>query len=131
MTVPTSSLGRFAPATLRAAGWSLLSLRRARRLLKAEGLRARIPPPPRLPARSTRGVRAVLRRANPTCLERAIVLQTWLAAHGTAVDVVVGVSSKNGKVAAHAWIDEGFVPVHAAGFSELARIPPPISSRTE
>lgn len=116
---------RFAPATLRAAWWTLLSLRRARRLLKADGLRARIPPPPRLSAGSGRGVRAVLRRTDPTCLERATVLQTWLAAQGQAVDIVVGVASKNGEVTAHAWVDEGRCPPDAAAFYELVRIPPP------
>lgn len=117
--------GRFAPATLRAAWWTLLSLSRARRLLKAEGLRARIPPPPRLPAGSGRGVRAVLRRTDPTCLERATVLQTWLAAQGQVVDIVVGVASKNGDVTAHAWVDEGCRPPDTAAFRELVRIPPP------
>lgn len=118
--------GRFAPATLRAAWWTLLSLWRARRVLKADGLRARIPPPPPLPAKSGRGVRAVLRRTDSTCLERATVLQTWLASQDRAVDIVVGVASRKGKVIAHAWIDEGHRPPDTVAYHELVRIPPPI-----
>ena len=48
-------------------------------------------PPPRLPAGARRGVMAILRRRPSTCLERALVLQRWDAAHGAASDVVIGV----------------------------------------
>lgn len=117
--------GKFALPTLRAAWWTLLSLWRARRLLKAEGLRARIPPPPCLPAGASRGVWAVLCRTSPTCLERATVLQAWLASQGQAVDIVVGVASKNGEVTAHAWVDQGRHLPDAVAYHELLRIPPP------
>jgi len=120
---------KFAPATLRAALWTMISLRRARRLLKAEGLRARIPPPPRLPIGATRGVFAVLRRTDPTCLERATVLQTWLAAHDHPVDIVVGVRSDGGKMAAHAWID-GRQGRDNTGFNEIVRIHPSALGRS-
>ncbi len=119
---------KYAPATLRAALWTALSLRRARRLLKAEGLHARIPPPPRLPFGATRGVNAILRRTEPTCLERAAVLQTWLAAHGHPVDIVIGVRSSDKTMAAHAWIDSGGNSADGTGFVEIARIGPPPAS---
>lgn len=132
MSAATTGFGswtrKFAPATLRAALWTMISLRRARRLLKDEGLRARIPLPPHLPIEATRGVYAVLRRTDPTCLERATVLQTWLAAHGHPVDIVVGVRSDNGKVAAHAWIYGSQVEDNT-GFNEIARIRPPVTFR--
>ena len=116
---------KYTPTTLRAALWTALSLRRARRLLKAEGLHARIPPPPRLPFGASRGVNAVLRRTEPTCLERATVLQTWLAAHGHLVDIVIGVRSSDGRMAAHAWIDSGGQSTDGADFEEITRIRPP------
>ena len=71
-----------------------MSLRRARRALRARGVAGRIPPPPPLPLGATRGVLAVLRRTEPTCLERATVLQTWLSAHQQPVDIVVGVAAE-------------------------------------
>lgn len=123
-----SRRSKFAPATLRAALWTIISLRRARRRLKVEGLKARIPPPPRLPIGATRGVHAILRRTDPTCLERATVLQTWLAAHNYPVDIIVGVRLDGGKMAAHAWIDGSQVTNHA-GFNEIVRIRPPATFR--
>lgn len=121
--------GKYTLATLRAAWWTVLSLRRARRLLKAQGLQARIPPPPRLPSGAIRGVLAVLRRTDPTCLERATVLQTWLAAHGHPVDIVVGVKAEGGTMTAHAWIDRSAEVDSEVGFQPITRIRPPIVSR--
>lgn len=94
-------------------------------MLRSHGVSARIPFPPRLPIGATRGVMAVLRRTEPTCLERATVLQTWLAAHDTAVDIIVGVAASDGGVTAHAWIDLGVRPPGAEQFREIYRIQPP------
>lgn len=121
--------GRYAPATLRAAWWTALSLCRARRILRAQGLQARIPPPPPLPTGAVRGVLAVLRRTEPTCLERATVLQTWLAAHGQPVDIVVGVKSEGGTMTAHAWLDGNAEVDGTVGFQPITRIYPPVSTR--
>lgn len=68
---------------------------------------------------------AVLRRTAPTCLERAAVLQTWLAAHGVAVDVVVGVNRAGGAVQAHAWIDGNLPAADVGRYREIHRIPVP------
>ncbi len=123
----TGSLGRFAPATLRAAGWTVLSLRRARQVLRSEGISGRIPfPPARLPVGASRGVLAVLARTKPTCLERATVLQTWLSAHRQPVDIVVGVAADKGDVTAHAWIEPGTPAAESAQYREIHRIPPPV-----
>ena len=47
-----------------------------------------------------------LARLKPTCLERALVLEAWLAAEGTLRDVVIGVLPDGMKSApAHAWVD--------------------------
>jgi Transglutaminase-like superfamily len=117
--------GRFAPSTLRAAGWTALSLRRARQVLRSDGVSGRIPFPPPLPVGATRGVLAVLRRTDPTCLERATVLQTWLAAHDQSVDIVVGVAADHSGVKAHAWIEPGTPDAESAQYREIHRIPPP------
>jgi hypothetical protein len=118
-------VGRFAPSTLCAAGWTALSIRRARRVLRSDGVSGRIPFPPRLSIGATRGVMAVLRRTDPTCLERATVLQTWLAAHDKPVDIVVGVAADRGKITAHAWIEPGTPATETARYREIHRIAPP------
>jgi hypothetical protein len=69
-------------------------------------------------------VNAVLRRMPHTCLERALVLQKWLAAHGEAKDVVIAVTSREGGFRAHAWVEEAELsPLE--GFAELQRVPLP------
>jgi hypothetical protein len=66
-----------------------------------------------------------LSRLKPTCLERALVLQTWLAAHGTLRDVVIGVPPTGMKSGpAHAWVD-GTDRVSPLNYLELHRLPPP------
>ncbi len=109
--------------TLRAALWALRALRIARRQLKSDGIeRLRIPAPPALPESAARGVRVVLRHREPTCLEEALVLQRWLAAHGVARDVVVGVRGPL-EFGAHAWLDGDLAPARA-GYLELVRVAP-------
>ena len=104
--------------TLRAAVWAWRALRRAERDLARHGLEgARVAPPPRLPASAGRGVVAVLRRRPNTCLERALVLQRWLAAHGEPRVVVIGVTAAQ-DFRAHAWLDGEPAP----GFHEIARV---------
>jgi hypothetical protein len=82
-----------------------------------------VPAPLRPSAGSDRAVMAVINRQPATCLERALVLQSWLAARGSAHDVVIGVRRADSGVAAHAWVDEvDRVPVNE--FAELHRLPP-------
>lgn len=114
---------RFHPATFRAALWTAVSLHRARRALHAEGLKARVPGPPPLPVGATRGVYAVIRRQPQTCLERAMVLQTWYSAHGHPLEVVVGVSKGEGGFQAHAWLE--IEPAEGDGYQEIMRLPAP------
>jgi hypothetical protein len=98
--------GRFDPPTLRAAFWTIRSVRRVRRQLRRGRLsEVRVPAPPSLSDPAVRGVHAVLRRTSPTCLERALVLQSWLAVHGSPHEVVIGVTAPAGGFAAHAWLD--------------------------
>jgi transglutaminase superfamily protein len=108
-------------ATLRAAWWTDRALRRARADLSDGELRSvALPAPPRVPPGAVRGVRAVLRRRTPSCLEQSLVLQRWLAAHGERRDVVIGTTGPAG-FKAHAWLDGD---EDGRGFAELARLPP-------
>ena len=115
---------RFAPTTLRAAWWAHRALRHARRDLKRNGIKACVPRPPRLPRAAGRGVKAVLRRQSPTCLERSLVLQAWLAAHDEPCDVVVGVAPRGATFDAHAWLDIETAIAPVDRYQELLRIPP-------
>jgi hypothetical protein len=62
----------------------------------------------------------VLRRLEPSCLERALVLQRWLAARGDPREVVIGVTAPDAHFEAHAWLD-GESPRE---FREIARVAP-------
>jgi hypothetical protein len=121
-----SRVARIDLPTLRAAVWALRALRRAERDLGRHGLEgARVPAPPPLPARARRGVLAILRRRPSTCLERALVLQRWEAAHGAGADVVIGVPGPGDDFVAHAWLES--MPDGQAGrYHELLRIPAPV-----
>ena len=114
-----------APSSLRAAGWAMLALRRARRDLAARGLDGVwVASPPRLPASARVGVLAVVRRRPSTCLERALVLQRWEADHGEPSDVVIGVRGAGGDFRAHAWL-EGMPDGGPQAFQEILRLPAP------
>ena len=56
-------------------------------------------------------------------MERALVLQTWYAAHGDRRDVVVGVTAPGPEFRAHAWLD-GDEPCAGERFAELTRRAP-------
>jgi transglutaminase superfamily protein len=109
--------------TLRAALWAVLALRRTRRALKRGPVtEIRVGRPPALPPTAGRGVRAILRRSEPTCLERALVLQAWAVAQGEARDVVIGVNGTGKQFAAHAWLD-GDADGERGPYRELMRVP--------
>jgi hypothetical protein len=102
------------------AGRALVDVRR--KLRRSTLLDVTVSPPPRLPVHASRGVRFVLRRRPTTCLQRALVLQTWQAAHGNPRQVVIGVAGTGGGFSAHAWLDgDAGDPGH--GFDELLRLP--------
>jgi transglutaminase superfamily protein len=110
-------------AELRAAGWTLRALGRVRRQLRDGHLHdVRVPPPPRLSPTAVRGVEGVLRRRRNSCLERALLLQQWHAAHGRSLDVVVGVTAPR-DFRAHAWLEDEPTPVSPV-FDELFRLSP-------
>lgn len=108
------------PADLRAAAWALTAHRGLRRRLAAEGAAADVPPPPPLPPAAVRAVRATLRVRRASCLEGAIVLQRWHAAHGRPLDLVIGVTAPGHGFHAHAWL-EGEDPRPDGEFAEILR----------
>jgi transglutaminase superfamily protein len=112
---------------VRAAFWTLRALGRARRQLRREGMgRLDLPAPPALPESAVRGVLAALRRRPTSCLERALVLQRWYAAHGRPRDVVIGVAGSSKDFRAHAWLDgdrDSDEPWQT--YRELSRVPAP------
>lgn len=111
------------PPTLRGAWWAWRAASKVRRdLLSVRLDEVQIPAAPKLDARGGRGVGAVLRRGDYTCLVRALVLQAWFKSHGEFRDVIIGVTRPSEGFRAHAWLD-GDPPCHDEGFNELTRRP--------
>jgi len=111
------------PRALRAAAWTVRAVRSTRRqLIKRPLYEVRVPGPPALPRRAERGVHAVLRRLDPSCLERSLVLQRWLTAQGERHTVVVGVSAPQ-DFQAHAWLEGERLPP-GSRYHEIARLQP-------
>ena len=109
---------------LRAAWWTLLAVRSVRGQLRRGAFDGVVlSPPPPLPHRAGRGVEFVLSPLRPSCLERALVLQRWLAAHGRLHEVVVGVNKVGAQFTAHAWVDVE-EPWQRGEFDEIARLGP-------
>lgn len=117
-------LRKLDPASIRAAWWTHRALRLVQDDLKSNGLDFEPPPaPPKLPPRARRGVLAVLRRQESTCLGRALVLQRWDSAHGQDRDVIIAVKGPSVDFEAHAWLD-GEPDGDVASFAELMRLAP-------
>lgn len=116
--------GRVHPATLRAAWWAFRAVRRARRDLARDGVTVIVDAPPQVPWGGRTGVMGVLNRTSPTCLERCVVHQRWLGAHGIETEIVIGVLREgSGEVKAHAWIEELTDPAEYAEFRVIHRMP--------
>lgn len=112
-------------AELRAAAWAARAVRSSRRQLRRSGyVGLKLPDVPDLPTSASRGVDAVLRRLSPTCLERAVVLQRWRAAHGDLRAVVVGVRGTGDEFRAHAWLDDESPELEESEYRELVRLSP-------
>jgi hypothetical protein len=118
-------LGKFHPSVLAGAFWATFAALVVHWRLEKVGLKASVPRPPRLSGRAGRGVAGALRRLEPTCLEKALVQQAWLASHGVMKEVVIGVPPDGmHKDPAHAWVD-GLDPLSPNRYLELHRLPPP------
>jgi hypothetical protein len=108
--------------TLRAAWWAVLALRRLRGEISERGLEAQITAPPELASGGLRGVEAALRRRHATCLERSLIIQRWLIAHGASHEVLIGVNGGADQIEAHAWIDRYDPAAQGEGFRVLTRV---------
>jgi hypothetical protein len=80
------------------------------------------PPPTALPIAATPAVERALADSGATCLQRCLVLQAWLAAHGASFEVAIGVRTADG-FEAHAWIPGYHAEAEHEGFDEIARVP--------
>jgi hypothetical protein len=100
---------------------AVVELRRIRRQLRVEGVDARVPRAKGLGPRGRRGVQAAVTVTRATCLERALLIQGWIGGYSVPPDVVIGVRSRSGAVAAHAWVD-GPDPWFDADYEELTRL---------
>ncbi len=109
----------------RAGLWAWRALRSARAQLRAGAVRdVRILEAPQVPSRAGRAVRLVLSREEPSCLERALVLQRWFSAQGIPRDVVVGTSGTiSTEFKAHAWLDGEPAPDETR-YVEMIRLAP-------
>jgi hypothetical protein len=108
---------------LRAAWWAMRVLRRLRRDIHKRGLEVQIAMPPELAAEGLYGVEAALRHRHATCLERSLILQRWLIAHGAAHEVLIGVNSAADRLEAHAWVDRYDSAAQGEGLRILTRVP--------
>lgn len=115
---------RRAPQVLRTTWWAARATRQVRRVLAHRGgVSAPVPAPPAVPAQAVRGVRWGLRIERATCLERSLVHQRWLLAHGQARAVLIGVAhGDRGEVLAHAWL-EGEEAANDRHYEVLDRVP--------
>ena len=112
-------------ADARAAWWAWRALRTARACLRDGEVRGvRVPAPPPVSGSAARAVRIVLDVSRASCLERSLVLQRWLAAHGVARDVILGTEGTTlSGFSAHAWIDGDPQPP-GRSYVELLRLSP-------
>jgi hypothetical protein len=112
-------------AQARAAIWAAhahVLVRRRLRVSTPDKVDLPAPPPLGLERDSTRGVRVALAVTRATCLERSLVLQHWYAAHGVAVDVVIGVTPPRSGFRAHAWLEQPGRR-NTSEFTEITRVP--------
>lgn len=107
----------------RSFAWSCAAVGTVRAVLRRDGgVRAPVPPPPMVPPRAVRGVRWGLALRRATCLERSLVMQRWLVAHGIERDVLIGVAKDGGRTLAHAWI-AGQEALNDREYVEMTRVP--------
>jgi hypothetical protein len=110
-------------AALRALVWAATALRALRPRLRSEGLLAHVVAPPALPPNSVRAVAWLLDTARASCLERALILQSWLSSQGQCHEVLIGVSRRDG-FSAHAWLDGFDDAEEVAHYEVLERVAP-------
>jgi Transglutaminase-like superfamily len=119
---PVVAIRRHAWPWLAPAGlvWADTALRHVRRRLDTDGLRVRIPPPPRSRLPLAGLIDRWLLWRGATCLERSLVMQRWLLAAGEPHQLIIGVEKPGDTVMAHAWLDHE----DSRGYLELLTLDP-------
>jgi hypothetical protein len=92
-----------------------------RRRLPIEGTATRIPLAAGMGPRGWWGIRVAFLATQPTCLERALLLQAWMGGYAEPPDVVIGIRNGSDGVQAHAWVDERD-PWFDPSYTELTRL---------
>jgi hypothetical protein len=112
-------------ADVRAAVWTWRAVRSGRAQLRDGAVRdVRLAAPPQVARSAIRALRLVFWLQRPSCLERALVLQRWLAGQGIPRDVVVGTEGGASRgFAAHAWL-EGEPQPPGRRYVEILRLAP-------
>ena len=117
-----SALTRLRGSHAVAGMWAARALRQVRRELPRSGLATyATPPPDGLPPRTVSVVRIVLKLGRASCLQRTIVLQRWLSAHGRHHDIMIGVPDALDGFIAHAWLERYDPPEEGADYTVLTR----------
>lgn len=103
--------------------WAVRQLRAVHKRLPVVGTVTRVPRPARPGPRGWWGIRLAILATHPTCLERALLLQSWMGTYRAAPDVVIGVRNGTNGVQAHAWVEDRD-PWFDPSYSELTRLAP-------
>ncbi len=106
---------------LRSLRWAVRELRRVHERLPIEGAATRIPLAAGMGPRGWWGIRVAFVATQPTCLERALLLQAWMGGYTEPPDVVIGVRNGTDGVEAHAWIEDRD-PWFDPSYTELTRL---------
>ena len=106
---------------IRSFRWAVGQLHDVRRRLPIEGTATRIPLAAGRGPRGWWGIRVAFIATQPTCLERALLLQAWMGGYAEPPDVVIGVRNGPDGVEAHAWVDERD-PWFDPSYTELTRL---------
>ncbi len=106
------------PSKLRAAWWAYAALRDLRRQLR-ENSDIRTVAVRNLPNRAAVERSRLRTGETAPCLERSLVVQRWLAAHGVQCEIVIGVGGSSSDFRAHAWLD---CDPDGAGYGEILRL---------
>lgn len=102
--------------------WTCRELAQTKKRLAIEGVEARAERPVDLSTRGYRGLNYAMRLVRPSCLERALVIQAWDTIDGRVPDVVVGVRMYQGRIEAHAWVDDADDPLFDDSYEEITRL---------
>lgn len=105
----------------RSLRWAVRELRDVHRRLPIEGAATRIPLAAGMGPRGWLGIQLAFVVTQPTCLERALLLQAWMGGYTDPPDVVIGIRNGSKGVEAHAWVEDRD-PWFDPSYTELTRL---------